>query len=83
MKVVRQNLMHSVILESCNSVTPFVVSAGGGVLDATDKKFPAPTGRNGRQYQRQAVSGVLLTYLQQLSAEFASRNFAYTAVVKE
>ena len=37
----------------------------------------------GRQYQRQALSGVLLTYLQQLSAEFASRNCAYTDVVTE
>ena len=40
-------------------------------------------GRNGRHYQRQALSGVLLTYLQQFSAEFASRNCAYTAVVTE
>ena len=62
-------------------VTPVVVSAGGGVTDATDSMLPAPTGRNGRHYHRQALSGVLLTYLQQLSAEFASRNCVYTAVL--
>ena len=60
-------------------VTPVLVSADGGVLDATDKIFPAPTGRNGRHYQRQALRG----HLQQPAAEFASRNCAYTAVVTE
>ena len=39
--------------------------------------------RNGRHYQRQTLSGVLLTYLQQLSSEVASRNCAYTVVVTE
>jgi hypothetical protein len=29
------------------TVVPFVVSAGGGVTEATDNMFPAPTGRNG------------------------------------
>ena len=62
-----------------SKVIPFVVSAGGGVTEATDKMFPAPTGRNGRHYQRQHVSGVLVTFRQQLAAEFASRNCAYTA----
>ena len=46
------------------SVMPVVVSAGGGLLDATDKVFPAPTGRNGRHFQRQHLSGVLLTFRQ-------------------
>ena len=58
-----------------------MVSAGGGVTEATDKLFPAPKGRNGRYYQRQHLSGVLLTFRQQLAAEFASRNCAYTAAV--
>ena len=62
-----------------SKVIPFVVSAGGGVTEATDKMFPAPTGRNGRHYQRQHLSGVLVTFRQQLAAEFASRNCAYTA----
>ena len=35
----------------------------------------------GRRYQRQHLSGVLLTFRQQLAAEFASRNCAYTAAV--
>ena len=64
-----------------SKVIPFVVSAGGGVTEATDKLFPAPKGRNGRHYQRQHLSGVLLTFRQQLAAEFASRNCAYTAAV--
>ena len=42
-------------------------------MGATDKILPAPTGRNGCHYQSQALSGVMLTYLQQLSAELASR----------
>ena len=60
----------------------FVVSAGGGVMGATDKLFPAPTGRIG--YQRLALSGMLLTY-QHLAAEFASHSCAYryTAVIAE
>ena len=62
-----------------SKVIPFVVSAGGGVTEATDKMFPAPKGRNGRHYQRQHLSGVLVTFRQQLAAEFASRNCAYTA----
>ena len=62
-----------------SKVILFVVSAGGGVTEATDKMFPAPTGWNGRHYQRQHLSGVLLTFRQQLAAEFASRNCAYTA----
>ena len=61
-------------------VTPFVVSAGGGVLDATDHMLPTPSGRNGRHYQRQHLSGVLVSYLHALNAEFASRNCAATAV---
>jgi hypothetical protein len=61
------------------TVVPFVVSAGGGVTEATDKMFPAPTGRNGRHYQRQHLSGVLVTFRQQLAAEFASRNCSYAA----
>ena len=52
-----------------------------GVSEATDKMFPAPKGRNGRHYQRHHISGVLLTFRQQLAAEFASRNCAYTAAV--
>ena len=43
--------------------------------------FPAPKGRNGRHYQRQRLSGVLLTFRQMLAAEFASRNCAYAAAV--
>ena len=43
--------------------------------------FPAPKGRNGRHYQRQHCSGVLITFRQQLAAEFASRNCAYMAAV--
>ena len=43
--------------------------------------FPAPNGRNGRHYQRQHLSGVLVTFWQKLAAEFASRNCAYTAAV--
>jgi hypothetical protein len=35
--------------------------------------------RNGRHYQRQHLSGVLVTFRQQLAAEFASRNCSYTA----
>ena len=35
----------------------------------------------GRHYQRQHLSGVLLTFRQQLAAEFSSRNCAYTAAV--
>ena len=31
-------------------VKSVVVSVGGGALDATDKIFPAPTGRDGRHY---------------------------------
>ena len=58
-----------------------VVSAGGGVTEATDKMFPAPRGRNGRHYQRQHLSGVLLTFRQQLAAEFAYRSRACTAAV--
>ncbi len=58
---------------------PFVVSAGGGVTEATDKMFPAHTGRNGRHYQRKHLSGVLVTFRQQLAAEFASRNCSYAA----
>ena len=59
---------------------PFVVSAGGGVTEA-DKMFPAPTGRNGRHYQRQHLSGVLVTFRQQLAAEFASRNCSCDSLV--
>ena len=44
-----------------------------------DKMFRAPKGRNGRHYQRQHLSGVLLTFRQQLAAEFASRNCYYAA----
>ena len=37
-------------------------------------------GQNGKSnYQRQHLSGVLVTFRQQLAAEFASRNCAYTA----
>ena len=43
--------------------------------------FPAPKGPNGRHYQRQHLSGVLVTFQQQLAAEFASRNCSYTAAV--
>ena len=45
--------------------------------------FPATKGRNGRcrPYQRQHLIGVLVTFRQQLAAEFASRNCSYTAVV--
>ena len=50
-------------------------------LEATDKMFPAPKGRNGRHYQRQHLSGVLVTFRQLLAAEFASRNCTYTAAV--
>ena len=42
-----------------STVIPFVVSAGGGVSEVTDKMFPAPKGRNGWHYQRQHLSGVL------------------------
>ena len=41
--------------------------------------FPANKGRNGRYYQRQHLSGVLVTFRQQLAAEFASRNCSYNA----
>ena len=34
-----------------------------------------------RHYQRQHLSGVLVTIRQQLAAEFASRNYSYTAAV--
>ena len=70
----------SVLLYSLQQLLQSIL-AGGGVTDATDSMLPAPTGRNGRHYHRQALSGVLLTYLQQLSAEFASRNCVYTAVL--
>ena len=53
----------------------------GWVSEATDKMFPAPKGRNSRHYQRQHLSGVLVTFRQQLTAEFASRNCSYTAAV--
>ena len=43
--------------------------------------FPAPKGRNGRHYQRQHLSGVRVTFRQQLAAEFASRNRSYIAAV--
>ena len=36
---------------------------------------------NGRHYQRQHLSSVLVTFRQQLAAEFASRNCSYTAAV--
>ena len=42
--------------------------------------FPAPKGRNDRHYQRQHLSGMLVTFRKQLAAEFASRNCTYTAV---
>jgi hypothetical protein len=34
---------------------------------------------HGRHYQRQHLSGVLVTFRQQLAAEFASRNCSYAA----
>ena len=36
---------------------------------------------NGRHYQRQHFSGVLVTFRQLLAAEFASRNCSHTAAV--
>ena len=60
---------------------PVVVSAGGGVVDATDKLFPAPIGRNGRQFQRQHRNRVQVTYRQQIVTEFASRNCAYMGAI--
>ena len=50
-------------------VIPLVFSAGGGLLDDDDKgALPAPPDRK------------LLTFRQQLVAEFASRNCAYMGV---
>ena len=70
----RSVLLHSLV--TCS------VSLGQNEnLIATDKMFPAPKGRNGQHYQRQHLSGVQLTFRQQLAAEFASRNCAYTAAV--
>ena len=45
--------------------------------DDDDIVVPAPTGRH---FQRQHLSGVLISYHQQLVAEFALRNCAYMGV---
>ncbi len=54
------------------NVTPFVVSAGGGIMDATDALLPSAKGRSGRHYERQHLSGILLKYRHRLAAAFVS-----------
>jgi hypothetical protein len=39
---------------------PFVVSAGGGIMEVTDALLPSAKGRSGRHYERQHLSGILL-----------------------
>jgi hypothetical protein len=41
------------------NATPFVVSAGGGIMEVTDALL---LGRVGRHYERQHLSGILLKY---------------------
>jgi hypothetical protein len=54
-------------------VTPFVVSAGGGIMEVTDALLPSAKGRSGRHYERQHLSGILIKYRHRLAAEFVSR----------
>ncbi len=56
-------------------VNVFVVSAGGGIMEAADALLPSVKGRIGRHYERQHLSGILLKYRhrQPLAAEFVSR----------
>ena len=62
------------------NVTPFVVSAGGGIMEVTDALLPSAKGRSGRHYERQHLSGILLKYRHRLAAEFVSRCCARAGV---
>ena len=64
------------------NVTPFVVSAGGGIMEdlVTDALLPSAKGRSGRHYERQHLSGTLLMYRHRLAAEFVSRCCARAGV---
>jgi hypothetical protein len=61
-------------------LTPFIVSAGGGIMEATDALLPSAKGRSGRHYERQHLSGILLKYRHRLAAEFVSRCCARAGV---
>ena len=62
------------------NVTPFVVSAGGGIMEATDALLPSVKGRRGRHYEQQHLSGILLKFRHRLAAEFVSRCCARAGV---